>query len=138
RKRLCDQGLAQSVAVSIGRVEERDAQIERLVHQRDRLALGELSPPPGRDRPKTEPNFAHAQVGVFVSAIAHQAATLIREEENVQRRTSNADAPVVIPSEVEGLRRTSSDAPRDPSTPLRMTRLIPYWTFGVGRPTFSS
>ena len=70
-KRLRDQVLTQSVAISIGRVEERDAEIEGFVHERDCFALGELSPPAGRDRPKTKSNFAHAQVGVFVSAIAH-------------------------------------------------------------------
>src|SRR5437879_11844505 len=49
RKRFGDQLLAQTVSVSVRRVEQRDAEIERLVHERNRFALREISPPPGRN-----------------------------------------------------------------------------------------
>ena len=47
RKRLRDQFFAQSVAVGVGCIEKRDAEIERLVHERDRFALREIPPPAG-------------------------------------------------------------------------------------------
>ena len=47
RKSLCDQFFAEAVAISIGGIEERNAEIERLVHERDRLAFGEVAPPAG-------------------------------------------------------------------------------------------
>ena len=72
RKSLRDQLFAQAIPVGIGRVEERNAEIEGLVHERDRLAFGELSPPAGRDRPQAKAHFAHAEVGVFVGAKAHR------------------------------------------------------------------
>src|SRR6266513_331539 len=46
-ERLGNQLLAQSVAVSISRIKERNAEIERLVHQCDRFAFGKISPPAG-------------------------------------------------------------------------------------------
>src|ERR1043166_1855703 len=71
-KRFRDQLLAQPVAVSIGRIEQRDAEIECLVHERDRFALGKISPPTGRHRPEAEPHLAHYQVGVLVGAELHK------------------------------------------------------------------
>ena len=59
RERLRDQFLAQSIAVGVGCIEEGNAEIERLVHERDRFALGKVSPPAGRNRPETEPDFTH-------------------------------------------------------------------------------
>ena len=47
RESLRDQLFAQAVAVGVGGVKERDAEIERLVHERDRFAFGEISPPAG-------------------------------------------------------------------------------------------
>src|SRR5438067_13357288 len=41
------------------------------MHQCNRFALGEIPPPPGRNRPKTETDFAHRQLRLLVSAIAH-------------------------------------------------------------------
>src|SRR5260370_41163168 len=46
-ERLGDQFLAQTVAISIGCIEQSNSEIERLVHQRDRFALSELAPPAG-------------------------------------------------------------------------------------------
>ena len=86
RKCLRDQFFAQAVAVGIGGIEKSHAEIERLVHERDRLALGEISPPAGGDRPKTEADFADLQVGVLVGAKAHGKVSLAKEERlNVQR-----------------------------------------------------
>jgi hypothetical protein len=41
------------------------------VHQCDRFALGEISPPAGRNRPETKPDLAYSQVGVLVRSEAH-------------------------------------------------------------------
>ena len=46
-------------------------EIERLVHERDRFALGEISPPAGRDGPETEADFADFEIGILISAKAH-------------------------------------------------------------------
>ena len=71
RECLRDQLFAQSVSVRVGRIKQRDAEIERLVHQPGRFPLGEIPPPPGRNSPESEPNLAHRQLSVLVSAIAH-------------------------------------------------------------------
>ena len=47
RKSLGDQFFAESVAVSVGRIEKRDAKIESLVHQSDRFRLRKRPPPAG-------------------------------------------------------------------------------------------
>ena len=86
RERLRDQLFAEAVAVSIGGIEERDAEIERLVHERDRFAFGELAPPAGRNGPEAEADFADVQVGVFVGAEAHIEKK--RSTSNVERSTS--------------------------------------------------
>src|SRR5438046_467277 len=57
-----DQLLAQSVSVSIGRVEESNAEIERLVHKRDRFAFRKISPPTRRNRPKAKANLADLEI----------------------------------------------------------------------------
>ena len=82
RERLGDQFFAQAVSVGIGGIEQRDPEIERLVHKRNRLALGEIPPPTGRNRPKTKADFADGELGVFVSAKAH-GSTLTTYEVNV-------------------------------------------------------
>src|SRR5260370_26248954 len=96
RERLGDQLLAQSVAISVRRIEQGDAEIERLVHERNRFAFGEVSPPAGRDGPQAEANFAYGEVGIFVSAEPHRQKT--------KRSTLNAQHPTfnefVIPSGV--------------------------------------
>src|SRR6266487_3811215 len=68
---LRDQFFAQPVSVRIGCIEKRDPEIERLVHQRNRFALGEL-PPPGRgNRPQPKADFAHRQLaGIGLDAQA--------------------------------------------------------------------
>src|SRR4030095_5782161 len=71
RKRLGDQFLAQTVSVGISRVEQRNTEIERLMHEPDRFALSEIPPPSGGNSPKTKPDFAHGQVGVSVGAETH-------------------------------------------------------------------
>jgi hypothetical protein len=71
RKRLRNQLLAQSVPVSVGRVEKRDSEIERLMHERDRLAFREISPPAGGNGPEPKADFAYGEVGVFVRPEAH-------------------------------------------------------------------
>jgi len=64
------------------------------VHERNRLAFGEASPPAGSYRPETEANFAYGEVGIFVSAEPHRQKT--------KRSTLNAQHPTfnefVIPS----------------------------------------
>ena len=50
-ERLRDQFFAQSVSVRVSCIEQCDAEIERLVHERDRFALGKISPPSGGNRP---------------------------------------------------------------------------------------
>ena len=63
--------LRSAVSIGIGGIEERDAEIERLVHERDRFAFGELSPPAGRNCPEAEADFADFEIGVFVGSKAH-------------------------------------------------------------------
>src|SRR6266478_10045800 len=70
-ERLGNQFFAQPVAIRVGRIEQGDTEIERLMHERDRFALGKISPPTSRDRPKTEADLAYRKVGVFISAMAH-------------------------------------------------------------------
>ncbi len=41
------------------------------MHQRDRFALGKLTPPAGGNGPQTEGNFAHGQVRIFVRVKEH-------------------------------------------------------------------
>src|SRR5205823_5810130 len=72
RERFRDQLLAQSVAVSVSCIEKGNSEIERLVHERDCFALGEISPPTGRDRPETEADLADFKIGVLVSAKLHR------------------------------------------------------------------
>ena len=57
-KRLRDQLFAQSVSVRIGGVEQCDTEIERLVHERNRFAFGEISPPTSGNRPQTKADLA--------------------------------------------------------------------------------
>src|SRR4030095_7005831 len=71
RKSFRDQFFAQSVSVSIARIKKIYTEIESLVHQCDRFALGEISPPAGRNRPETKPDLAYSQVGVLVRSEAH-------------------------------------------------------------------
>src|SRR4029453_10526480 len=87
RKRFGDQLFTQTVSISISGVEQRDAEIKRLVHERNRFALGKISPPPGGNSPQTEADFADRWVGVFVSAEAHQVKT--------KRSASNAQHPTL-------------------------------------------
>ena len=71
-----DQFLAQAVAVGVGGVEEGDAEVVRPVHQGDGLALGELAPPAGRDRPESEAHRADGQVRVSIGPELHSPVTL--------------------------------------------------------------
>src|ERR1700692_3586572 len=84
-ERLRDQFFAQSVSVRISRIEESDAEVECVMHQRNRFALGEISPPTGGNCPQAEPAFADRQVGIFVSAETHDPS-LANEGWNVQLR----------------------------------------------------
>src|SRR5207244_119392 len=70
--RFRDQLLAESIAVSVSCVKKSDAEIERLVHERDRFALGKISPPAGGDRPESKSDFADLELGVLVSAKLHR------------------------------------------------------------------
>src|SRR4029453_15350905 len=76
RKRFGDQFFAQSVAVSVSGIEKRDPEIERLWHQSDRFAFGEISPPTSRNRPQTKTNLAHRQVSILVSPKAHKVGKI--------------------------------------------------------------
>src|SRR5438094_34966 len=58
RERLCDQFFAETISVCIGRIEQSDAEIECPVYERNRFALGEISPPTCRNRPHAETDFA--------------------------------------------------------------------------------
>src|SRR5882724_11231125 len=49
-ERLGNQFFAQPVSISVGRVEERNSEIERLVDQCDRFPFGKISPPTGGNR----------------------------------------------------------------------------------------
>ena len=66
-----DELLAVAVAVGISGIEKRDAEIERLVHERDRLAFREVAPPAGRDGPKSKTDFRDAKVGLRQCAKFH-------------------------------------------------------------------
>ena len=71
RKCFRNQFFAQSVSVRVSRIEQRDTEIECFVHERNRLALGKVSPPTGGNSPRTKTNFAHSQIGIFVGAEPH-------------------------------------------------------------------
>src|SRR5262245_5301785 len=71
RESFRDQLFAQSVAVRVSRIEQRNPEIECLMHQRDRLSLSKISPPTSRNRPQTEADLTHGQVCIFVSPKAH-------------------------------------------------------------------
>ena len=69
---LREQRLAPPVAVGVGRVEERDAAIERGPQQLHRLAIVLLAPPPGGQRPHSEAHLGDADVGAGKGAVAHR------------------------------------------------------------------
>jgi hypothetical protein len=73
RKRFGDEFLAQAISISVGGIEQSNTEIEGPVHEGDGFAFGEIAPPTGRDRPEAEADFAHREIGVFVSAKTHQA-----------------------------------------------------------------
>src|SRR5205823_5058277 len=75
RKRFGDVFLAQTVSVGVRGIEQRNAEIERLAHKRERLAFSVIPPPPGRDRPHSEADFTDGQVSVLVSAKFHRPQT---------------------------------------------------------------
>src|SRR5436190_16206604 len=70
------------------------------MHQRDRFAFSEISPPARGNCPQTKTNLAHRQIRIFVSPETH-CQTLANEVDNVQyptpkvfasrRRTTNID-----------------------------------------------
>ena len=66
-----DQFFAETSAVGISRIEQSDAEIECLVHERDCFPFGKISPPAGGNCPQTKTDFAHGQVCVLVSAKTH-------------------------------------------------------------------
>src|SRR5207302_7445625 len=88
-ERFGDQFLAQSIAISVGSIEQVDTEIEGFVHESDRFALGEIAPPTSGDRPHAEADLAHRQIGVLVSPEFHGVISLANPTENVQRRTLN-------------------------------------------------
>src|SRR5438270_8660653 len=100
-KCLGDQLLAQSVSISISRVEQRDAEIECLMHQRNRFAFGEISPPTRGNCPEPKPDLANRQVGVLVSAESHMGNNIKFRRTHASNRESYC--AFVIPSEVENL-----------------------------------
>jgi hypothetical protein len=80
-KRFRDQFLTQTVSVSVSRIKKRDAEVERLVHERGRLAFSEISPPASGNRPKPKADLAHSKIGVFVGAKTHGVTlTLLKRE----------------------------------------------------------
>ncbi len=85
RESFRDQFFAQSVSVRVSGIEERDAEIKRFVHQRDRFALGKISPPTCRNRPQTKADFADSQIGILVSAKLHKPKINHRGAEVTER-----------------------------------------------------
>src|SRR4029077_6335765 len=72
RERFCDQLFAQTIPVGISRIEQRNPEIKRLVHQRNRFTLGKISPPAGGNCPQPEADFTDCEIGILVSAKAHE------------------------------------------------------------------
>src|SRR5256885_5516187 len=85
RKRFRDQFFAQPVSVSVGCVEKCYAQIKGLMHERDRFALGEISPPTGGNRPQPKANFAHRQVRASIRTKAHDERITTEATEVTER-----------------------------------------------------
>ena len=71
-ERLREQRLPAPVAVGVGRVEERDAPVERRPQQLDGLAVVLLAPPSGGQRPHPEAHLGDADVGAGKGAVAHR------------------------------------------------------------------
>jgi hypothetical protein len=72
---LAELLFAPTVAVGVGGVEERDAGVERRVHQSDGFLVRERPPPAGRGRPQAEADDAHGNVGLRVGPVLHGAAS---------------------------------------------------------------
>jgi len=71
-KRFSQLALATSVAVGIGGVEEVDpVQRLRRAQHLHRLLVGFLSPPTGREGPRSESNFADGEGGARENPVAH-------------------------------------------------------------------
>ena len=60
-----------TVAVSVGCIEERDAQIGGRAQHRNRVVVGLFAPPTGRGSPETEADLAYAYVAVRVRPVLH-------------------------------------------------------------------
>jgi len=70
-ERVGEQRLALAAAVSVGRVEEVDAQLVRPPQQADADGVVRDSPPCCRHRPKTETHGRDLEAGVTKFAILH-------------------------------------------------------------------
>src|SRR5205814_1811573 len=57
-KSFGNQFFTAAISVGVGGIEKRHAQIERLMHEADRLAFSEIAPPASRDCPKTKADRA--------------------------------------------------------------------------------
>ena len=70
---LGNELLAPSVAVGVGSVKERDAEIGGLPHEEYRFLVGKVSPPSRGDSPETEADFTDLEIRVVVEcAILHR------------------------------------------------------------------
>jgi hypothetical protein len=73
------------IPVCVGCVKQRDAEVERLMHQPDRFAFSKISPPAGGNCPQTKTNLAHGQVSIFVSPETHETYLTTENAEVTER-----------------------------------------------------
>ncbi len=85
--------LAQPVAVSIGGIEKGHPQIERFVHEGDRFAFSEVSPPPGGYCPKPKPDFADPEISVFIGRKLHNEIITAEDTEVTEKNCLNSVVP---------------------------------------------
>ena len=62
-------------AEPLGAVVQDQRQVERLAHQRQRLALGVIAPPAGGNGPQAEAHLADGQIGIAVRPEFHGRAS---------------------------------------------------------------
>ena len=73
RRALADYPLAVALAVGVGRIEEVDAEVKRLLEELHPVRLLDLTPPARADRPDSEADLGDIEAGVAKLSVVHRA-----------------------------------------------------------------